>query len=164
MEGARGVLVDTTGQDASGFRAPYLQVNDDILSAIDEVGFSYDSSMTVDVTKGAAKPWRLSSGLLEVPLAKGADSEGRSIHSYLWAMHEGKRQPEDYLGMMRGREETFLVLATHSWHLVETFSDGMLNDNEIEQGLDQLGSILEGAREAGVEFVTIEEFIRGSDG
>jgi len=159
LEKARESLEETVGRCPKGFRAPYLHVADDILDAVQEIGFSYDSSLTRDISDCPTSPWRLSNGLLEVPLAIDRDADGGRMYSYLWAMHEGQREPDDYLRMMGRCQSGFLVLATHSWHLVETYSKGKLEEEEIERNVDCLRSVLEGGIETGVEFLSIEDFI-----
>lgn len=159
LEDASAIVEELFGHRPSGFRAPYLHVDADVLDAALEAGFKYDSSLTKDLSDGPVRPWLMPSGLVEVPLTTDKDSMGRRIHSYLWAMHEGKRAPQDYLRVMERSEGGVLVLATHSWHLVETISSGPLDEEGVKRGLDHLSAILDGATEMGMEFLTIEEIL-----
>lgn len=159
LERSMETLTELTGRKPSGFRAPYLNVSDDILGSISDAGFEYDSSLTKDDADLAPAPWRLPNGLLEVPLTRSHDDRGKRIYSYLWAMHEGKRDPEDYLKLMRRSESGLLVMGTHSWHLVETFSGGRMDEAGIGRGLERLRTVLEGGMDSGVEFIAIDEFI-----
>jgi hypothetical protein len=90
-------------------------------------------------------------------VASGRDQAGRRIVSYLWPMHEGKRMPDDYRHLAASVHEGALVLATHSWHVVETYNRGLLGDTSIEVSLSNLRRVLEGAREEGMEFLTLKE-------
>jgi peptidoglycan/xylan/chitin deacetylase (PgdA/CDA1 family) len=159
LERARETLTEVMGRVPNGFRAPYLHVSDDTLDSVMEVGFEYDSSLTRDTSQGDARPWRLRNGLMEVPLTTSHDLKGNRIYSYLWPMHEGKRGPDDYIRLMR-ENRGFLVLATHSWHLAETFSRGRLEEEAVKQGLARVRAVLERGREEGVEFVAIEDYLR----
>lgn len=159
LEDAAETLEKIFSSRPAGFRAPYLHVDDDVLDAVREVGFGYDSSLTKDLSNGPVLPWMLPNGLMEVPLTVDMDPEGRRVYSYLWPMHEGKRSPQDYLRMMERSMEGVLVLATHSWHLVETFSAGLLDEGKVRKGLDQLGAVIDGALNMGLKFVTVKELL-----
>lgn len=164
LEGARRELGDMMGEMPAGFRAPYLHVGADVLDVVQEVGFLYDSSLTRDISDHPVSPWRLPNGLVEVPLATDEDEVGKRIYSYLWAMHEGKRKPDDYVRMMRRSQGSLLVLGTHSWHLVETFSRGLLEPDEVDIELDAVRAVIEGGLDLGLEFLTVEEFVRRNFG
>jgi peptidoglycan-N-acetylglucosamine deacetylase len=159
LERSRDELENLLGRRPMGFRAPYLQAGEDILDSVAETGFSYDSSITGSVGEGVMAPWRLPNSLIEVPLTVGIDDDGRKIYSYLWAMHEGRRPPEDYLGLMRQNRSGLTVLATHSWHLVETFSEGLLDRERENAARQNLRAVLEGAMDMGVHFIGIEEYL-----
>ena len=160
LENANTALEELTGRRPKGFRAPYLNIGEDVLDVVQEVGFEYDSSLTVDLSDRPVSPWRLSNELVEVPLTVDRDVKGKRIYSYLWAMHEGKRVPDDYLRMMERSGGGLLVLATHSWHLVETFSRGRLDTQREKAAIESVRSILEGALDMGLEFLSIEDFLR----
>ncbi|MGD1061214.1 MAG: polysaccharide deacetylase family protein, partial [Methanomassiliicoccales archaeon] len=114
------IVEDVVGRKPMGFRAPYLHTNSETLAILAREGFKYDSSKTADVKQGRVGPYLLEEGLWELPVARGLDAKGKRIVSYLWPMHEGKRRPDDYLDMALGVKKGCLVLATHSWHMVET--------------------------------------------
>ncbi|MFP4169745.1 MAG: polysaccharide deacetylase family protein [Methanomassiliicoccales archaeon] len=159
LKDSRDLLKSIFGREPKGFRAPYLHVADDVLDAVAEAGFDYDSSVAKDLSDVPPAPFRLPNRLMEVPLVKDRDEKGRRIYSYLWALHEGDRPVEDYLRLIRRSKSGFLVLATHSWHMVETYSGGRLGQEEIDAGLSRTREILEKAQEEGVEFVTIQEYL-----
>jgi peptidoglycan/xylan/chitin deacetylase (PgdA/CDA1 family) len=164
LEGARRELGDMMGEMPAGFRAPYLHMGADVLDVVQEVGFVYDSSLTRDLYDIPASPWRLPNGLVEVPLATDKDEAGKSIYSYLWAMHEGKRKPDEYIRMMRRSQSGLFLLGTHSWHLVETFERGLLEPIEVDTELDAVRAVIEGGLDLGLEFLTVEEFVRRNFG
>jgi peptidoglycan/xylan/chitin deacetylase (PgdA/CDA1 family) len=159
MENANDTLEQVTGRKPIGFRAPYLNVGEDVLDVVHEVGFEYDSSLTGDLSDHPVSPWLLPNELVEVPLAIGKDVHGKRIYSYLWAMHEEKRVPGDYIRLMERAGGGFLVLATHSWHLVETFLRGKLDPDQVKRGLGSVRSVIEGALDLELEFLSIEDFL-----
>jgi len=152
-------LKEFTGREPLGFRAPYLQINEDVLESVKGAGFIYDSSFTVPLAD-EVKPWYLPNGLIEVPLITGHDDNGKKIYSYLWAMHEGRRSPDDYLKIMERMRSGLFVLATHSWHIVETFNKGRLGTEDIKSAVENVKSILEGAKDMGIEFITIGNYLK----
>ncbi|NLI73504.1 MAG: polysaccharide deacetylase family protein [Euryarchaeota archaeon] len=158
IDKASQIIQELTGQFPKGFRAPYQNIDNTVLELLAERGYLYDSSITNSITNGRINPHALSSGLIEIPLAKGVDANGKSIHSYLWPMHEGKRQPGDYLDLLDQYDDGLLVLATHSWHIVETFT-GPLSRSLIDSNLDNVRMILDEALEKGIEFITLDKYV-----
>jgi peptidoglycan/xylan/chitin deacetylase (PgdA/CDA1 family) len=148
-------------RDPVGFRAPYQHIDSRALRLLQHKGFLYDSSMTKAVgSKGVIRPWKVAGDMMEMPLAQGNDAHGKKMVSYLWPMHEGRRVPEDYIGMAERMRSGVLVLATHSWHMVETYGKGMLSKDEIKYNLDALCQVLDGAKTQGWEFLKLEEIAR----
>ncbi len=143
-----------------GFRAPYLNIDPRVLSHLGEEGFSYDSSMTAAAEEGSVTPWRLDNGMLEIPLARDRDAEGRIMDSYLWAMHEGRRPVEDYFGMLERFRAGALVMATHSWHVAEGVRDGRRGKAEAAAQTEALAQVLGRAKDLGFEVLTLEELER----
>ncbi|MDD1744166.1 MAG: polysaccharide deacetylase family protein [Methanomassiliicoccales archaeon] len=158
---SRTILHDILGRKATGFRAPYQHIDAVGLGALAKSGFSYDSSLTENMIDGKIGPRRLDSGIMEVPLACGKDGKGKRIVSYLWPMHEGKRSAGDYLELAASFRSGLLVLATHSWHLAETFARGPLDSNQIDSEVEKTRQVLAGILDQGIRFVTIEDFLRG---
>jgi len=67
MRGCNDFLEDVVGiprDEITGFRAPYLEVDDDALAVAHELGFQYDCS----IEDGKTAPYRLPSGLWELPV------------------------------------------------------------------------------------------------
>jgi peptidoglycan/xylan/chitin deacetylase (PgdA/CDA1 family) len=160
IDRAAETIRDLTGVLPRGFRAPYQHVDDAVHELLAARGYLYDSSATDDIAERRIGPRTLPSGLTEMPLARGIDARGKHIHSYLWPMHEGKRRPDDYLHLLDQFDDGLMVLATHSWHVVETFA-GPLDERQVEANLDNVKAVLEGAMDMGLEFVTLEEQVRG---
>ncbi len=153
------IVEDIVGKKPTGFRAPYLHTNSETLAILAKEGFKYDSSKTVDVKQGRVGPYRLEEGLWELPVARGLDARGKHVVSYLWPMHEGKRRPDDYLDMALGLKNGCLVIATHSWHMVETYGGGILDEQLVAENLSHVRRVLEGVREMGFEFHTASEAV-----
>jgi peptidoglycan/xylan/chitin deacetylase (PgdA/CDA1 family) len=160
---SRSIVHDIVGRDPVGFRAPYQHINSAGISALAKVGFSYDSSMTENMVDGKIAPRKLDNGMVEVPLACGKDDKGKKIVSYLWPMHEGKRVAGDYLELASSFRSGCLVLATHSWHLAETFERGVLSPKQSAIEIEKTRTVLTGMLDQGIQFHTIEEFLGGQE-
>ncbi len=158
---SRSIVQDIIGRVPTGFRAPYQHIDEIGLSALVKNGFSYDSSKTEVMVDGKIGPRVLDSGIMEVPLACWKDKQGRKIVSYLWPMHEGKRAAEDYVELASSFRSGYLVLATHSWHLAETFKQGPLDSRQSTSEVEKTRMVLEGMLDQGIRFQTIEEFLGG---
>ena len=87
--------------------------------------------------------------MTEYPVPKMKDAAGRTIAAYLWPMHEGKRVPSDYVSMAEGLSH--LVLATHTWHMVETRERGVMDDAWVSENSDRVRQVLEGILDLGFE-------------
>lgn len=142
-----------------GFRAPYLHVDDTVLRTLAEEGYLYDSSIIRRQDRGEVYPYRVFGPLVEAPISSGSDKEGRKIVSYLWPLHERERNVRDYEYMVSKFSAGLLVLATHSWHMVENYKDGLLPEKKVAENMNWIRTIIQGAIDRGVEFMTIEEYI-----
>lgn len=162
----RDILRKVFARDPVGFRAPYQHIDQRALNLLERKGFLYDSSMTRPFNEedGGLRPWKVSGDLLEMPLAQGKDERGKRIVSYLWPMHEGKRAPEEYIRMAAGMRSGVLVLATHSWHVAETYDRGVLSQSLVNSNLVNLRQVLDGARAQGWEFLALEDLARTWEG
>ncbi|MBI0582769.1 MAG: polysaccharide deacetylase family protein [Methanomassiliicoccus sp.] len=149
------------GVRPSGFRAPYQHLNGDVIRVLMMRGLRYDSTLFADVASGL-RPYSLSGSLLEVPLAQGTDRSGRRIQSYLWAMHEGRRGPEDYLHLIGQHHDGLMVLADHSWHIAESLGGGP-EEGRGGREIGKVRALLEKAMSSGVEFITIEDHFRAEE-
>jgi peptidoglycan/xylan/chitin deacetylase (PgdA/CDA1 family) len=160
IEDGANIIEDMCGRRPQGFRAPYQHIDGTALGMLAESEFIYDSSLTVPMTEGRIAPWRLDSGLLEIPIASGQDERGKKIVSYLWPMHEGKRVPADYIHLASEVRSGALVLATHSWHIAETYGKGILDQTDTAKGLASLRKVLEGIMDMGMRFIALEDLAR----
>ena len=158
---SRSVVRDIMGRIPNGFRAPYQHIDDIGLDALANVGFSYDSSKTENMIDGKIEPRKLNNGMVEVPLACGKDARGMKIVSYLWPMHEGRRTAEDYVKLAASFRSGYLVLATHSWHIAETFERGPLDSAQTASELEKTRKVLEGMLDQGIRFLAIEDYLGG---
>ena len=158
IERAISLIRDCVGYQPKGFRTPYMNVNDALMSFLPEYGIRYDSSY-YSYAGPEIRPYRLENGMVEIPVPKGADKGGRPITGYLWPMHEGERGPEDFIDLATRTEEGIFVLATHSWHICETYSGGVLDDKGIEDNVDKIRRILETLMDDGYTVSTMSESI-----
>ena len=158
IERSISLIRDCVGYQPKGFRTPYMNVNDSLMSFLPEYGLRYDSSY-YSYVKGEMRPYRLENGMVEIPVPKGNDPSGRSITSYLWPMHEGEREGQDFIDLAKQVEEGIFVLATHSWHICETYSSGVLNDKRVEENIGDIRTILEALMDDGYEMRTMSDSI-----
>ncbi|MGD0056745.1 MAG: polysaccharide deacetylase family protein [Methanomassiliicoccales archaeon] len=142
-----------------GFRAPYLHIDLAVLQALAQEGYLYDSSIVRRQNRGEVYPYRVFGPLVEAPISSGSDKEGKKIVSYLWPLHERERNVRDYERMVSRFSSGLLVLATHSWHMVENYKDGVLAEKKVAENMNWVRTIIQGAIDRGIEFMTIEEYI-----
>ncbi|MBC7108578.1 MAG: polysaccharide deacetylase family protein [Methanomassiliicoccales archaeon] len=147
-----------------GFRAPYLHIDNRILAALAQKGFMYDSSIIKRLDRGEIYPYRIYGALIEAPIASGVDRAGKKIVSYLWPLHEGQRKVSDYEHFISRFSAGLFILATHSWHLIESYDSGLLPEEKIAENVSWLRSILKTAIDLGIEFCTVEEYLLGKAG
>lgn len=129
------------------FRAPYMAVNEGILEVVRGLGITADSSLYTPVG-GSTAPYDIG-GMTEYPVPKRKDPSGKTIAAYLWPMHEGRRVPSDYIHMAEGLSH--MVLATHTWHMVETRDRGAMGDSWVRDNTDRVRQVIEGILDLGFE-------------
>lgn len=149
---------DVTGVRPRGFRAPYQHINELVEGVLQRRGLIYDSTLFAEMSSGL-RPYRLPSGLIEVPLAQGRDATGRRMQSYLWPLHEGRRKVDDYLCLIKQHQDGLFVLADHSWHVMESLS-GLRASERAELEVGKVRDILQGIMDQGVEFMTLERYVQ----
>ena len=133
------------------FRAPYMTIDDRIYSELSRLGIKHDSSVysepgTLPFEKG---------GVTEHPVAKGKDRDGKTIAAYIWPMHEGKREPSDYIDLAVSMDDGELLISTHSWHMVERRESGPMSEMEIRSNVERVKAVLQGIMDAGFEASTV---------
>ncbi len=153
----------TFGRIERGFRAPYQRTSVPLFEELADRGALYDSSETVRMMDGKVGPYRNEQGVLEAPVCWSLDRRGKKIVSYLWPFHEGKRNISDYLDLVDGFEDGLLVIATHSWHLVENYCEGRLSEDKVTKRVKDLVGFLEEVRGSGAEMVGISDHLRRTD-
>lgn len=129
------------------FRAPYMTADRSVLEAVRDLGITADSSFYTSVG-GPSDPYELH-GMTEYPVPKARDSRGKTIAAYLWPMHEGRRTPEDYVRMAEGMST--LVLATHTWHMVETRDGGVMGPGWVRENAERVRDVIAGILDLGFE-------------
>ena len=149
------MIRDGVGRQPKGFRSPYMSPNEDMLSFLSEYGITYDSSYYAYADRRMA-PYRLDSGLTEIPVPKSVDMNGSPITGYLWTMHEGTRRKEDFIDLASRVEDGAFVIATHSWHICET-EKGALDDDEAGRNIEDIRSIIVALMDMGFRPMTMSE-------
>lgn len=145
---------DAVGRAPVCFRAPYMRADDEVMSILPEFDITIDSSRYTEISR-SLMPERLRSGVWEMPVPEGMDAIGKKISAYLWPMHESKRKPEDYLEMASAMEEGAFVLATHTWHIIESRERGMMSSDETKNNMDNVREVLEGMMDTGMRPLTL---------
>lgn len=152
------VIRDEVGTSPVGFRSPYMDPNEEMIDFLYEYGIRYDSSRYTYVSD-VVEPYALQSyGITEVPVLKG-ESSGRQITSYLWPMHEGKRPPEDFISLAQTVGEGVCVIATHSWHMVERRSGGLMSQDDVRRNYDDTRRVLSSLVDSGFEPVRCKDTV-----
>lgn len=144
---------DETGRSPTGFRSPYMDPNEEMLDFLYEYGIGYDSSRYAYVSD-VVRPYPSGSLMLtELPALKGMCQNGKSITSYLWPMHEGKRPAKDFIDLGLSVKEGVCVIATHTWHMVERRSGGIMSPDEVSANYDATREVLSALMDSGFEAV-----------
>ena len=137
------------------FRAPYMTATNDILSIVQSMGIGCDSSSYYRMSDVGVVDEPIP-GMVRYPVPKTKDMNGKTMAAYLWPMHEGRRRPSDYVWMASTVRDGPLVLATHSWHIVESREDGMMSEDRVEENLNNVRKILEGILDQGFTSVPMQ--------
>lgn len=164
LDRAGSALDRVFGLSRRGFRAPYQRTSETLMEELVRRNYLYDSSETVGMIDGKVSPYRRPDGLLEAPVCWTLDRQGKKMVSYLWPYHEGKRPMSDYLDLVEGFEDGLLVIATHSWHLVENFCGGVMDHSAVERGTADMEHFFQASIDSGVRFVTIADHLRREHG
>lgn len=130
------------------FRAPYMTADESVLRSVMDMGVHCDSSSYYRVSEGEPVTEPIP-GMTCYRVPKTRDRDGRNMAAYLWPMHEGKRPPSDYVGMASAADDGPLVLATHSWHIVEGRDGGLMDDAGVKENLRNVREVLEGILDLG---------------
>lgn len=158
-ERAMAIIRDDVGRSPRGFRSPYMDPNEEMLDFLHEYGIIYDSSRYEYVGRNTDVRPSEAYGLMEVPVAKAEDPNGKTITSYLWPMHEGKRGYRDFVDLGNRIYEGTYVVCTHSWHMAETREGGPMDAEQIRRNYDSVRSVLSDLIDCGYVPQTCEEAV-----
>ncbi len=142
---AVAAVTDNVGRPTCS-RAPYMTVDEGVIAAHRRVGIRRDSSTYTEV--GGPSVPRLEGDVVEFPVPRSRDRSGRTIAAYLWPMHEGRRTPADYIDMAAGTEGD-MVIADHSWHMVEARASGVMDASGRRKAADDVREVLTGILDLG---------------
>ena len=152
MQTSSDIITDRTGTRPKGFRAPYMRTDERIMRTLPSFGVIYDSSLYADI-KSKMHPYDAGNGVKEIPVPAAADGNGKRMTAYLWPMHEGTRTFDEYIKMADRVKEGVLVIATHSWHMVESRSGGMMSKAEIKKNISGVRKIITSVLDSGFDAV-----------
>ncbi|MBI2445577.1 polysaccharide deacetylase family protein [Candidatus Micrarchaeota archaeon] len=141
LQNAVTLLENRFKVEIDGFRAPYLGWDLDLLMAIAETGFSYDSSVVAGHLKNPPLP--------ELYLPEWKDAAGQKMSGYLWPLMEGKRAVSEYVDAVSKSVvagEPYIVLATHSWHTHCSVERGELPEAEARFNVQRVRQLLEAVK------------------
>jgi peptidoglycan/xylan/chitin deacetylase (PgdA/CDA1 family) len=123
---AKKILKRIFGNTPEGFRAPYLHADMELLTILEKENFAYDSS----IPEWEFSKWKNDSNriekLVEFPIPFWETKNGKKIYSYLWPMHEGEKEAEQYID----------ALTTHFKYIRESknrssISEHFINDKHL---------------------------------
>lgn len=150
----RDAVRDVLGRSPTCFRAPYMRPPERLSEMLAAAGIRVDSS-----SYATGKDRRVSGlghGVSEVPVAEQALPSGARRSGYLWPMHEGKRAPESYLGLLENLpDDGVLVIADHAWHVCETRRGGVLDDAGARASVEQTVEVASILADAGLRPTTL---------
>ncbi len=159
------ILHDIFNRKITGFRAPYLRINRELLSLLGEIGFEYDSSIIND----CIRPFYMNAASLwEFTVASMRTDSGRRITSYLHPLFGGKRGVEEYVWAIGSQSQRIrgglFILAFHPWELFVTASGKALSVEDSRQRLERLSGLLEGLKETpGIKFLHLQQYLDSHD-
>ncbi|MDR2866065.1 MAG: polysaccharide deacetylase family protein [Methanomassiliicoccaceae archaeon] len=157
MQRSSDIIRDRTGRAAKGFRAPYMRTNIEVMKMLPRFGIVYDSSMYAPI--GAAAPYDTENGIKEVPVPESTDANGKRITGYLWPMHENVRGPDEFIRMAGEVRNGIFVLATHSWHMVESRSGGMMDAARREMNINDVRKTITSLLDSGFKAARMTDTI-----
>jgi len=140
MRTSSDIIKERTGTRPKGFRAPYMRTSERIMNILPKFGVVYDSSLYSELSK-KMHPYDVGNGMREIPVPVRTDGNGKRTAAYLWPMHEGIRTPDEYVRMADTVEEGVFVIATHSWHIVES-RNGIMDAAQREKNIGNVRKIV----------------------
>jgi peptidoglycan/xylan/chitin deacetylase (PgdA/CDA1 family) len=162
---SRAVLEDLFQREVVGFRAPYLRVNHEILSALAELDFKYDSSLISD----CLRPFRIvnSNPLWEFSIASLRHGLHKRLTSYLISLFQGRKSPEEYLHSVQVLSQRILpaqgvlfIVAFHPWELFVDHSGRPLPEEVSKELISRFRKVVVGLKGLpSVEFTTLQQYL-----
>lgn len=162
---SKALLEDLFHREVVGFRAPYLRVNREVLSALAELDFRYDSSVISD----CLRPFCIvnSSPLWEFSVASLRQGLHGRLTSYLIPLFQGRKSPEEYLrsiqtlsGGVHSGTSLLFILAFHPWELFVDHSGRPYSEDTSRELVGRFKKVLVGLREQpSVEFITLQRYL-----
>ncbi len=153
------------GLPATGFRAPYCVLTDELTIVLERLGFDYDASET----RRPSCEWPLTpyalrgTAVRELALSLWRDQRGKTISGYLWQLFEGNRCEADYLALVEPAKAYaggLLQFAWHPWHLTVSENNQPLDRRDVD-GIARLGHFLrELAAREGLSFTTLADYLQ----
>jgi peptidoglycan/xylan/chitin deacetylase (PgdA/CDA1 family) len=157
LQRSHEIIKDRTGKAPKGFRAPYMRSNETIMRMLPRSGISYDSSEYAELSENM-HPYVIN-GITEIPVPVITDADGKKMFGYLWPMHEGTRTHDEYVRMAHTVKDGVLVLATHSWHMVESRS-GMMTATERKKNAGNIRKIITTILDSGFKAARMMDVVR----
>jgi len=153
MHGCEAVY-DVLGHRPLCFRAPYMKMPEGPAEFLGGTGICTTSTTYAPASE--CRPYAIDDGITDVPVAESIDSFGKKISAYLWPMHEGKRNPQDYVNLAHDvPSDGVYVLADHTWHMMELRSSGILSGALLEGNVSRTREALSSILDSGVIPTTI---------
>jgi peptidoglycan/xylan/chitin deacetylase (PgdA/CDA1 family) len=159
LKEASEAVKDAVGKSPECFRAPYMKADQETADMLRDFQIYADSSCYRTMSR-TLDPILLRGGAWEMAVPVGRDAAGKKIAAYLWPMHEQKRVPEDYVKLASQMEKGVFVLATHTWHMVESRERGKMSGDEIERNISNVRKVLEGIVDSGIKPMTMTDVAR----
>jgi hypothetical protein len=166
---SRAILEDLFQKEVVGFRAPYLRVNKELLSALAELNFRYDSSLISDCLRPfyAVNPPE-AHPLWELSIASLRHGLSRRLTSYLIPLFQGRKSPEEYVHSIQALKvgaycntPLLFILAFHPWELFVDHSGRPLPQEVSRQLIDKFKRVLVGLKAMpSVEFLTLHGYLQ----
>ncbi len=149
VEKAKTILEKIFERDIKGFRAPYTRVNRSVIKALEQLGFTYDSSETMPLgIEWRGKPFPMTafdSNLLELALPSFKDSNGKKMTSYLWAIFEGKRVSREHIDAVLWAREVakggLFIFSMHPWHLYTDYRGNAFSREQVKENIKNLKDV-----------------------
>ena len=157
MQDSADIIKDHTGKAPEGFRAPYMRINKRVTDVLSKY-VRYDSSVYAALNS-TMHPYDTGNGMKEIPVPAVSDKNGKKMYAYLWPMHEGKRTYEEYVRMADAVKDGVFVLATHSWHMAETISGGVMSPIQRQENADSVRKVLTGILDSGFRAARMSDVI-----